>query len=139
MPKNCVLCDDNLEPLIGESIHWIHILNYNQDFLGKSMIVLRRHLESVTDLANDEWIDLQEQLKIATNALQAAFAPVHFNYAFLQNQDKHVHIHVIPRYSGTQVFEGHTFPESDFPRPGDPNNVSQDLLAKIADALKKHF
>jgi diadenosine tetraphosphate (Ap4A) HIT family hydrolase len=34
-----------------------------------------------------------------TERLRRAFAPDHFNYAFLQNQDRHVHQHVIPRYA----------------------------------------
>ena len=139
MAEACGLCGGDLKPEIADSAHWDHILNKNQDFLGKSMIVLKRHLTSVAELEEAEWSDLRQQVKMATEALKDAFSPVHFNYAFLQNQDRHVHLHVIPRYSEVKVFEGEAFPLTDFPRPGEPNYVSHELLEKVAQALRKGF
>ena len=74
-----------------ESTSWKLIVNLNQNLLGKCFLTLNRHAESVSDLSETEWIDLHRQLKRTTKALTEAFAPAHFNYAFLQNQDKHVH------------------------------------------------
>jgi hypothetical protein len=45
-----------------------------------------------------EWLELHTQVQ-PTEQLSSAFAPDHFNYAFLQNHDRHVHLHVIPRYA----------------------------------------
>jgi diadenosine tetraphosphate (Ap4A) HIT family hydrolase len=103
------------------------------------VIVLRRHLESVSDLVADEWVDLQNQMRTAASALKSAFDPAHFNYAFLQNQDRHVHLHVISRYTGTQMFAVENFPEADFPWPGDPKYLSTKLLGRVADVLWNKF
>jgi hypothetical protein len=44
-----------------------------------------------------------------------AFAPVHFNYAFIQNQDRRAHRHVIARYAAGRTFAGMSFADPDFP------------------------
>lgn len=44
----------------------------------------------------DEHRELHQLMVYATDALHAAFTPDHYNYAFLQNQDRHVHLHIIP-------------------------------------------
>src|SRR5207249_3588403 len=89
--------------------------NVNQNLLGKCMLVLRRHLERVPELTLPEWIELHAELRRAYEALVAAFQPDHFNYAFMQNQDRHVHCHVIPRYAGTRSFAGMEFTDPDYP------------------------
>jgi diadenosine tetraphosphate (Ap4A) HIT family hydrolase len=50
-----------------------------------------------------------------TERVRAAFAPDHFNYSFLMNLDRHVHLHVIPRYVGTRQLAGVTFEDPDYP------------------------
>jgi diadenosine tetraphosphate (Ap4A) HIT family hydrolase len=60
------------------------ILNREQSILGKSMVVLRRHTELLSELEPDEWPSLQMVAVQTTNAIRNAFAADHFNYAFLQ-------------------------------------------------------
>ncbi len=112
---SCNLCDPQLGPIIAESEHWRIVLNRNQNLLGKCFLVTRRHLEAVSALTSPEWRDLHGQMTRTTLALQLAFHPDHFNYAFLQNQDRHVHLHVIPRYAGTRMFAGTDFADPDYP------------------------
>ncbi len=114
MPQ-CNLCDPKLGPLLLESDSWRLVLNHNQHLLGKCFLALRRHLELVAELAPAEWAELQQQIKRATQLLSRAFQPDHFNYAFLQNQDRHVHLHVIPRYAKPRTFAGTVFVDGDFP------------------------
>jgi diadenosine tetraphosphate (Ap4A) HIT family hydrolase len=111
----CTLCDQALAPVLAESQYWRLILNLNQNLLGKSFLVLRRHLEVVSNLTPDEWLDLHQQIRIATARLTRAFTPDHFNYAFLQNQDRHIHLHIIPRYAGTREVAGLVFDDVDYP------------------------
>jgi hypothetical protein len=49
-----------------------------------------------TPVSAAEWLELHTQVQRTSERLRRAFAPDHFNYAFLQNQDRHVHLHVIP-------------------------------------------
>jgi diadenosine tetraphosphate (Ap4A) HIT family hydrolase len=135
----CALCAPDLAPLVAEGQHWRQVLNRNQNVLGKLMVVCRRHVEAVTELTAEEWSSLHHELRRAVRALARAFAPDHLNYLILQNQDRHVHVHVVPRYLGERSFAGERFDDPDF-RLGLPvqtpaRNVPRDLLDKIAAAI----
>ncbi|MDQ3548041.1 MAG: HIT family protein [Chloroflexota bacterium] len=125
---DCVLCSPGLAPIVGESRHWRLLLNRNQCLLGKCMLVLRRHEEQVAGITADEWAELHEQIRRATAMLVAAFDPEHFNYAFLQNQDRHVHLHIIPRYAAPRKFSGSTFSDLDY-----PNHYTPDVVRTLTD------
>jgi diadenosine tetraphosphate (Ap4A) HIT family hydrolase len=74
----------------------------------------------------------------STEQLRRAFGPDHFNYAFLQNQDRHAHLHVIPRYASARVFAGIEFADPDWPdhyRPGVENLVGEGTIDAIAEVL----
>ncbi|HZQ35272.1 MAG TPA: HIT family protein [Dehalococcoidia bacterium] len=113
--ENCPLCSASLRPVLAEGEHWRLVLNYNQDLLGKCFLALRRHAESITLLSLDEWTELHRLIARATGALVDAFAPDHFNYAFLQNQDRHVHLHIIPRYASMRTSAGVSFHDPAYP------------------------
>jgi diadenosine tetraphosphate (Ap4A) HIT family hydrolase len=95
--------------LLGSWEHWHVVINHSQNYLGKVMLVLRRHATDVTSLTPPEQAELWSLLAQVRTALIGAFQPDHFNYAFLMNQDAHVHMHVIPRYADEQHFAGMTF------------------------------
>ncbi len=136
---DCALCRTRLEtPVLRESRHWRTALNRNQNLLGKLIVVLRRHEEAVAALSRDEWAELQGEIGWATQRLRAAFAPDHFNYGFLQNQDRHVHLHVIPRYADVRHVAGVEFQDSDYPghyRPGVERRVEPIAVEAIAAAV----
>ena len=140
-PKHgdCVLCGPLLTPIIHESRWWRMAVNRNQNLLGKLIVVLKRHEEDVTLLQTDEWIELRAEVVWAVKRLRNAFAPDHFNYAFLQNQDRHVHLHVIPRYANARRFADIDFTDPDYPEmfrvPGRTNIADGRLLAAIAAAF----
>jgi diadenosine tetraphosphate (Ap4A) HIT family hydrolase len=113
----CGLCRDDLGPVLREARQWRLVLNRNQNLLGKCFLALRRHCEWVGELTESEWDELRGELIAATGLLRAALAPDHFNYAFLQNLDRHVHVHVIPRYATPREFGGRVFVDEDFPGP----------------------
>jgi diadenosine tetraphosphate (Ap4A) HIT family hydrolase len=96
------------ETIIERDALWAIALNRNQNLLGKVMLVLNRPLEQVILLRDDEWADLHNQMRRVTQALSAVFQPDHFYYAFLQNQDRQIHLHAIPRYAASRTFAGAT-------------------------------
>jgi diadenosine tetraphosphate (Ap4A) HIT family hydrolase len=81
---------------------WRVVVNHNQDKLGKVMLSLGRHEEDVSNLTEAEVSALWAVMRRVKAALDACFQPDHYNYAFLMNQDRHVHLHVIPRYRDTR-------------------------------------
>jgi diadenosine tetraphosphate (Ap4A) HIT family hydrolase len=139
---NCILCTAPLEtPVIRESRYWRTVVNRNQNLLGKLFIVLRRHEETVASVTADEWDELREEIRWATERLRDAFAPDHFNYSFLMNVDRHVHLHVIPRYVGVRLFAGLEFSDPDYPDayrpvPGRADVAGAHVIAGVAAALR---
>jgi diadenosine tetraphosphate (Ap4A) HIT family hydrolase len=137
--RDCALCRPVLlTPIVEESTHWRIAINRNQNLLGKVFVALRRHEESVSELTSDEWSELREELRWAIDRLNEAFAPDHFNCAFLQNQDRHVHLHVIPRYASTRTFAEREFADPDWPdhyRPGVEYIAPAEVIAAIASTL----
>jgi diadenosine tetraphosphate (Ap4A) HIT family hydrolase len=140
MAADCVLCSAGLGPKLAESACWSLVLNRNQNLLGKCFWVLRRHLESVAELTADEWADLHVQLARTTAALAMCFQPDHFNYCFLQNQDRHVHLHIIPRYASARHFAGIQFDDADYPDhysvTGAAVQLSEEVNAVLAEAVR---
>jgi diadenosine tetraphosphate (Ap4A) HIT family hydrolase len=141
MSAECALCKSVLEtPVVRELRFWRIAINRNQDLLGKTIICLERHEESVAALTSEEWLELHEAVSWTTQRLQAAFSPDHFNYAFLMNLDHHVHLHVIPRYLGTRRLAGEEFTDSAYPdafqRAPTANEISPPaVIAAVAAAL----
>ncbi len=139
--SRCALCGEQLGPILSESRHWRLVLNRNQDLLGKCFLALRRHREAVSELTPAEWTDLHQQLGITTRTLQSAFRPDHFNYAFLQNQDRHVHLHVIPRYGSACEFADEVFVDltyGDHYIVGGPGRTLRpEAVEKMAKALRQ--
>lgn len=86
--------------------------------------------------------DPQQQIALATRALDLAFQPDHYNYAFLQNQDRHVHLHVILRYAESMMFGGERFDDSDYSdhsADSAPHVLSDDRSAELAEELRQRF
>ena len=88
-------------------------------------------------------MDLHKQLALVTQTLSLAFRPAHFNYAFLQNQDRHIHLHVIPRYDVPRVFAGITFDDPDYPAhyavPAPVFHLTQSQFTTLAERLRRLF
>ncbi len=137
----CNLCRPDLAPLIARTPAWQLVLNHNQNLLGKCFLALARHEERVPRLTAPEWADLHQLLIVATEALQNAFRPDHFNYAFLQNQDRHIHMHIIPRYAQPRTFAGLVFDDPDYPNhyavPAPQRHLPPDVLAMLARQLQQ--
>jgi diadenosine tetraphosphate (Ap4A) HIT family hydrolase len=71
------------ESIIGERPSWTLAVNRNQDLLGKTMVVLRRHRTTVIDSAPHEWVLLRDELRRLVPALDRLFHPDQCNFAFL--------------------------------------------------------
>lgn len=151
--QSCNLCSPDLWPVIANEPKWRLILNRNQNLLGKCFWALNRHEEQVSELTVDEWGLLHEHIRRTVSALRLMWHADHFNIAFLQNQDKHVHLHIIPRYAtprriGERVFEDLDYPShyavagpslglpANYLLPRDENRLTNEELEIIGNIFK---
>ena len=72
---------------------------------GHTLIITKRHIESIFDATKEEQIDLLANLEKAKKQLDKTFSPSGYNIGINDGEAAgqtvmHLHIHLIPRYSG---------------------------------------
>ena len=106
---------------ITQTLHWKVFLNPKQTYLGRSIITLKRHCGSLSDLTKQEWEDYIHLLKNLESAYKEVLGATLFNWSCLMNnayQNKppnpHVHWHLRPRYEKPIKLFGVTFEDTEF-------------------------
>ncbi len=133
-PCGCFQRDQVLE----RHRHWRLSLSRQQGFLGWCLIILERHETDAANLTSEETLELWSIVNRARNAIQALFQPDHFNYAFLGNVVRHVHMHVMPRYRSPREFAGRQVTDEQwgwFAIPG-TEEAPPEVLDALAEALR---
>ena len=72
---------------------------------GHTLIITKRHIESIFDATKEEQIDLLANLEEAKEILDKKFSPDGYNVGINDGKAAgqtvmHLHTHLIPRYSG---------------------------------------
>ena len=102
--ETCPCCKVDRE-LIGESKLSFAIFDKYPVSEGHALIIAKRHVSEYFDLEPEEVKDIWELVAEIKSILQSKYHPDGFNVGFNiglaagQTID-HVHIHIIPRYSG---------------------------------------
>jgi len=65
----CVLCADELAPVLADGEPWRLVLYRNQNLVGKCMLVTRRHVQAVDQLTAAERMHTGQGLGIYTGNL----------------------------------------------------------------------
>ncbi len=111
--EGCVLCRDSHrgeELVVGEGRNCFVTVNRYPYTGGHLMIVPYRHLSSLTDLLPEERLELFAFLDLSVRGLTEAMKPEGFNIGMNIGKaagagiDDHLHIHVVPRWSGDTNF-----------------------------------
>ena len=145
------LSPDLLQRLVFETRYWVVVLNpYDQHYLGRSVIILKRHVPTLASVSDAEWLDYKQLVGEFAKAASEAFGADHFNWSFNMNHafrenppQLHVHGHVRPRYRREVTFAGLTFEDREFgshygltKRPVEPP-VFDAIRDKLARALRE--
>lgn len=133
---DCSLCQPLDDDEVWSGPHWRVIVNRNQNTLGTVFLVLNRHETDIVNLTDDEVLALWTGIRSVKDVLVSLFQPDHFNYAFLMNQDPHVHLHVIPRYTSPRDFAGQSFEDSD---ASGQRHLSPAVYQEIVSAIREGF
>lgn len=129
------------EGLIERGEMWTTAVNHNQNLLGKTMLVLNRPCDSVTGIGPGEWSDLHRQITRVVVSLDLLFQPDLYNYAFLMNEDRQVHLHVIPRYRSSRSWDGHDFDDPHWGSSFGPEQrpLPKEQIRRLREAIKSRL
>lgn len=106
---DCVLCrlieEPEKEPrVIHEFPNSMLLLNRDQSYRGRSILVLKEHIPDFFRLTSSDILKLLPEIRLSEKALHKAFDPVLMNYLFMGNTAAHVHLHLVPRYRSDPNF-----------------------------------
>ena len=121
---NCVWCnlsEEDKQYQVYETAFWSVYLSDEQDYIGRCILVLKRHCSSMSELNEDEWEDLRKLICKVETCLKTVLGAALCNWSCLMNSfykesepDPHLHIHVRPRYDKPVMVNGNIYTDSEF-------------------------
>lgn len=145
----CEICNlsNNNKNFIFETKFWKVYLAYEQYYLGRCVVQLKRHCRDFTELKKEELLDFLKVVKKLEKAIRKSFNPQLFNWSCLMNNafkfkkpNPYIHFHVRPRYKREIEFAGLTFKDQEFAHHYDNKKkryVNKDVLMKIKEKIKE--
>ena len=129
------------ELLIYESDYWRWSIRPLQCTIGAGILSLKRPAETMKELSAEEGADLISMIKVIEKTLMACFNQEIMNYIMLMMVDKHVHYHVVPRYSKPVTFNGQIYNDDFWPKPPvlDTGKLEDSDLLAIRDYLANNL
>lgn len=122
--KNCSFCNltkDDEKWLLLETKYWKLYLSDNQDYIGRCIVISKRHCDNLSNLDNDEWFDLKNIINITEKMCKDVFSADLCNWSCLMNDAykenppiAHLHIHIRPRHKKTFRFGGCDIADEEF-------------------------
>lgn len=105
----CPFCYPDRERVVYEGEHSFALLDLYPVSRGHMLIIPKRHVERIEDLKDEEWLDIIYTMKIAKDSIERLLKPDGFNIGFNLGEAagqsiSHIHIHIIPRYTGDTKF-----------------------------------
>ncbi|MDW8051892.1 MAG: HIT domain-containing protein [Armatimonadota bacterium] len=125
----CIFCakpaenDDARNLIVWRSTACFVILNLYPYTSGHLMIAPYRHVGTLSELTDAEWLDMGHLMRLCLRALEHEYRPDGFNVGFNVGRaagagiEGHVHLHIVPRWHGDTNFmatigETRVLPES---------------------------
>lgn len=114
--KNCVFCaiikekKDRKNYIFLRSSTCFAVLNIYPFNGGHSLVIPNRHISDLTEMTQEERTDFLDTLVRVKDILQKAFSPQAFNVGLNLGHlagagiPEHLHMHVVPRWSGDMNF-----------------------------------
>ena len=147
----CSLSEEDKQFQLYESQSWSVFLSDEQDYIGRCILVLKRHCRSLSELTEDEWAELREVIGKVEGCLKVVLGAALCNWTCLMNDfykdsspDPHLHIHVRPRYDRPVTINGNTYPDSEFGhhyavhKSGDiPDKDKEEVYLRLKDRLNR--
>jgi diadenosine tetraphosphate (Ap4A) HIT family hydrolase len=103
--SSCPFCDVDRAPVVGASAHAFAVRDGYPVAPGHTLVVPRRHIASIFDLAPEEQSDLFDLVRRVREDLVSELHPDGFTVGINDGEAAgqtvmHAHVHVIPRVKG---------------------------------------
>ncbi len=113
--QTCIFCEaprksDEEAFILARGKHSYVIMNLYPYNTGHVMVVPYRHVASLEELKDDEALEIFKFIRISIKVLKEAMKPHGFNIGVNIGRvagagiDKHVHVHIVPRWNGDANF-----------------------------------
>jgi len=130
--------------------YWFLGLNWEQGFLGRTILFLKAHKTDEMELTEEEVLEKHEIYCMWRKAISQAFAPDKINQAQLGNEEHihkgHLHWHFVPRYRRPVTFAGvefqHDTPETqklNYSRIAKRGICPKEIRQKIKEEILKYL
>ena len=117
----CDLSEEDKRFQVYEGKAWSVFLSDEQDYIGRCILVLKRHCPSLSGLTDDEWDELRDLVCKVESCLKTVLGATLCNWSCLMNSfykktapDPHLHIHVRPRYDTPVMINGNAYADGEF-------------------------
>ena len=117
----CNLTDKERQYLLYENQYWSVYLADEQDYIGRCIVVSRRHCASIAELEASEWDNLRTVIKRIEDCLKSALGADLCNWSCLMNDffkqqvpDPHLHLHCRPRLKNPVIINGNVYNDEEF-------------------------
>jgi ATP adenylyltransferase len=137
--RRCIFCPgrgtDKKNHIIGRSKHCVVMLNIYPYNNGHVMVAPKRHVKTLELLSSAELLDMMNTVTTVKKALDRKLSPDGYNIGINIGRvggagfAGHVHVHVVPRWSGDSNF---------MPVVGSTKVISEslDAMAKLLSGLR---
>lgn len=82
------------------------ILFKEQSKPGRCIVAYKDHVSEIVDISEEERIAFFEDVNHAAKAIHAAFHPDKLNYGAYGDTGCHLHMHLCPKYNGSDEWGG---------------------------------
>jgi diadenosine tetraphosphate (Ap4A) HIT family hydrolase len=103
------------ENLIKEYNYWVVLLRPQQITIGSLILACKEDSESLSSISSKANAEFHLVVKEIENNMKKLFSFDKINYLALMMVDKHVHFHVLPRYSVPLKFAEKKYKDSHWP------------------------
>lgn len=127
--------------LIKEYKYWNLLVRKSHIKLGSCVALLKRDCYPLSEITAEEMAEYAILTKDVELSLKKAFDPHTIHHMALMFVDKHIHFHIIPRYSKVISFAGKDWTDDNIPDPlmqkGD--EISQEILNTIKNKISENI
>lgn len=133
---------------IFDTPYWNVVLNPNQTYLGRSVVVLKRPCADLAEITEEELLDFFGIVRKVEKLFRITFDATMFNWSCLMNNayqetppNPQVHWHCLPRYDHPVEFADRTFTDPNFGHRAisQVQNISSDETARLIVLLKENL